>query len=117
MWEVKVSRFPFMGWRLFTLQPLKAGEQVLPFVGESYSKSDFRALWRSDTRFRQYVLRADDNIYIDGDVCDGNMAGFINSSRGRSFIANVLWEYCPLPAPWNSRDWDYTMMIAARDIA
>ena len=68
-------------------------------------------------RFVHYVLRAENNVYQDGDVLNGNVAGFINSSAGREYLCNVLWEYSSLPRPWNRNEWGYTMTIAVRDIA
>ena len=72
---------------------------------------------RINPRFIRYVLRAENNVYQDRDVLNGNVAGFINSSAGRKYLCNVLWEYSSLPRPWKSNDWGYTMTIVVRDIA
>jgi hypothetical protein len=117
LWEVKVSNFPFMGWGLFALEPAKARDQLLPFVGETYSNAEFQLLWELNPRFQRYVLWVEDDVYLDGDIGGGNIAGFINSSKGRMTIGNVLWKYYPLLASWNARDWGYMMIVAVRNIA
>ena len=55
-------------------------------------------------------------MYIDGDVVKGNVAGFINSSIGRTQIGNVVWEFRMLPKLWNTKEWGYVITIASRDI-
>ena len=50
-------------------------------------------------RFKSYVFKVEDDIYIDGKVERDNVAGFINSSIGREEITNVVWEYSLLPKP------------------
>jgi hypothetical protein len=49
---------------------------------------------------KRYVLKVEDDIYIDGIVERDNVAGFINNSIGREEIGNVVWEYSMLPKPW-----------------
>jgi hypothetical protein len=56
LWEVKVSNFPFMGWGLFALESAKAGEELLPFSGRLYTKSEFKTVSRANLRFIWYVL-------------------------------------------------------------
>ena len=43
-WEVKVSTHAFMGWGLFTLEVTKVGDELLPFVGQWFSKTKFKNL-------------------------------------------------------------------------
>ena len=66
-----------------------------------------------DLQSMQYVKK---NVYEDGDVLNGNVAGFINSSIGREHIGNAIWEYVSLPTPWNPKTWGYIMTVATRDI-
>ena len=68
------------------------------------------------SRFKSYVLEAEDDIYIDGSVERGNVAGFINNSIGQKEIANVVWEYSMLPKPWKMTEWGFVMTITSRDI-
>jgi hypothetical protein len=110
MWEVRVSMYAFMGWGLFCLQAAEARDELLSFIGRMYSKAESKALLNLNPRFIRYVLKADQNVYQDGDVEHGNVAGW-------SHIANILWEYCPLPRPWNRKEWGYTMTVASKDIA
>ena len=63
-------------------------------------------------RFKSYVLRADDDIYMDGSVERGNVARFTNSSIGREEIGNVVWKYSMLPKPWKMIEWGFVMTIA-----
>ena len=116
MWEVKVSNFPFMGWGLFALQPTRARDELLPFVGRIYSEAEFTTMQALDPRFIRYVLKANRDVYVDGDVEYGNVAGYINSSKGCTDICNVFWEYSACRRPWNNKEWEYTMTIAKRDI-
>ena len=95
-----------MGWGLFALQPTRAGDELLPFVGRTYLKAKFKTMQALSPRFIRYVLKAEADVYQDGDVEHGNVAGFINSSIGRSHISNVFWEYSTLPRPWNTEDGD-----------
>ena len=115
-WEVKISKFSFMGWGLFAMDPAKAGDILLPFVGPQYTTSEYRKMKTLVPRFKSYVFKVEDDIYIDGRVERGNVAGFINSSIGREEIANVVWEYSLLPKPWNNDEWGFVMTIASRDI-
>lgn len=39
-----MSCFPFMRWGLYALDPSKAGTELLPFVGPSYSVAKFEVL-------------------------------------------------------------------------
>lgn len=117
LWEVKVSSFPFMGWGLFALQPAKAGDELLPFSGRLFTKSEVKIISGVNPRFIRYVLRAESDVYQDGDVMNGNVAGFINSSTGREYLCNVVWEYSSLPRPWKRSEWGYTMTIALTNIA
>jgi hypothetical protein len=106
-----------MGWGLFALESAKAGEELLPFLGRLYTKSEFKIVSWANLRFIRYVLQAENDVYQDGDVLSGNVAGYINSSAGKSNLCNVLWEYSSLPRPWKQSEWGYTMTIALRDIA
>jgi hypothetical protein len=115
-WEVKISGFLFMGWGLFAMDPAKAGDILLSFVGPQYTRSEYRRMISLVPRFKSYVLKAEDDIYIDGRVERGNVAGFINSSIGREEIGNVVWEYSLAPKPWNKDEWGFVMTIASRDI-
>jgi hypothetical protein len=90
---------------------------MLPFVGALYSKAEFTTLHDLDPRLIQYAMKVKQNVYQDGNVRHGNVAGFINSSTSRNDIANVYWEYYNLPRPWNSKKWGYIMTMAMRDIA
>jgi hypothetical protein len=67
MWKVRVSSYPFMGWGLFALQPARAGDEFLPFVGRTYSKAEFKTMKALSPRFIRYVLRAETDVYQDGD--------------------------------------------------
>ena len=40
--------------------------------------------------FKSYVLKAKEDIYIDGSVEKGNVVGFINNSIGREETGNVV---------------------------
>lgn len=115
-WEVKVSQFPFMGWGLFALEAAKAGDELLPFVGPELDAQEFRIAHRTSPRFRRYALAATEEMFVDGDVELGNVAGFINSSEGRSEIQNCQWDFVPLPAPWNPSHHGYVITVASRDI-
>lgn len=115
-WEVRVSNFPFMGWGLFALQPAKEGEELLPFVGPQYTLGEYRALKKAQPRVKSYAMQVEPDLYIDGDVMKGNVAGFINSSIGRKEIGNVVWEFRMLPKPWNKQEWGYVITMATKDI-
>lgn len=102
---------------MYTLESAKDGEELLPFVGALYSRAKFRSLQDLNPKVKRYAMKVKSNLYQDGDVEHRNVVGFINSSAGRSHIANVFWEYCNLPRPWNKKKWGYTMTMAMRDIA
>ena len=61
-------------------------------------------------------MQVEPDLYIDGDVVKGNVAGFINSSIGRKEIGNVVWEFYMLLKPWNKHEWGYIITKASRDI-
>ena len=98
-WGVKVSNFPFMGWGLFAIQSAKEGEELLPFLGPQYTSAEYKILSKAQPRMKSYVMQAESDLYIDGDVVKGNVAGFINSSIRRTEIGNVVWEFRMLPKP------------------
>ena len=55
---------------------------------------------------KSYVMQAESDLYIDGDVVKGNVTGFINSSIGCTEIGNVVWEFRMLPNPRTLRNGD-----------
>ena len=83
----------------------KGRDELLPFVGRTYSKAEFKTIQALSPQFIRYVLKAEADVYQDGDVEHGNVAGFINSSIGHSHISNVFWEYSTFPRPWNTKEW------------
>jgi hypothetical protein len=105
-----------MGWGLFAMDPAKADDNLLPFVGPQYTQTEYRKMISLVPRFKSYVLKAEDDIYIEGRVKRGNVAGFINSSIGQEEIDNVVWEYSLAPKPWNNDEWGFVMTTASRDI-
>ena len=90
-WEVRVSTHPHMGWGLYAMEAAKSGDELLPFVGKRFSKVEFCRRCEEDKRFLKYAIRLKKNVYQDGDVLNGNVAGFINSCIGREHIGNALW--------------------------
>ena len=105
-----------MGWGLFAFQPAKEGEELLPFVGPQYTSAKYRALSKAQQRMKSFAMHVEMDLYIDGDVMKGNVAGVINSFIGRKEIQNVVWEFCMLPKPWNKQEWGYIITKASRDI-
>ena len=93
-----------MGWGLFAIQPAKEGEELLPFVGPQYTSAEYKILSKAQPRMTSYMMQAESDLYIDGDVVKGNVAGFINSSIGRTEIGNVVWEFRMLPKSWNTKE-------------
>ena len=61
--------------------------------------------------FKSYVLKAEEDIYIDGSVEKGNVVGFINNSIGREEIGNVVWEYSMLSKPWKENEWGFVITL------
>lgn len=92
-----------MRWGLYALHSAKAGDELLPFVGALYTEVKFSILHNLDHQVRQYAMKLKSNVYQDGDVKHGNVAGFMNSSAGRKDIANVHWECCSLFRPWTCK--------------
>ena len=89
-WEVRVSNFSFIGWDLFALQPAKEGEKLLPFVRSQYTLVEYKTLSKAQQRVKSYTMQVELDLYIDGDVMKGNVAGFINNFIGRKEIRNVV---------------------------
>jgi len=58
---------------------------------------EFKSMYKANPRFLKYELQLEKDVYQDGDVLNGNVAGFINSSNGREEIGNVQWKYMFLP--------------------
>ena len=79
-----------MGWGLYAMEAAKASDELLPFVGNFLSEAEFHRMRQADQRFAKYAIRVKKNVYEDGDVLNGNVAGFINSSLRREHIGNVL---------------------------
>ena len=71
----------------------------------------------ANPRFIKYALRLKKIVYRDGNVLNGNIVGYINSSIGREEEGKVRWDYVSLPAPWNPKVWGYAMTVATREIA
>ena len=117
-WEIRVSTFPYMGWGLFTLQNLGPEEELIPFTGPYYTVNQYNKMRGFFPRVKCYALNAEKEIYIDGDVEKGNVAGYINSSANRrEEIENVLWEYHDVdPRPWNKKEWGYVMTRSMKPI-
>ena len=113
---MKVSKLSFMGWGLFAIQPTNEGEELLPFVGPQYTSTEYKIFSKAQPRMKLYVMQAESDLYINGDVVKGNVAGFINSSIGRTQIGNVVWKFGMFPKPWNTKEWGYVITIVTRDI-
>ena len=88
-----------MGWGLFALQAARKGEDLLPFVGPQFTLAEFKTLKKALPRVKSYIMQVEPDLYIDRDVLEGNVAGFINSSIGREEVGNVVWEFCMSPKP------------------
>lgn len=106
-----------MGFGLFTLNPIHKYEELIPFTGPRYIAKEYKALAKYYPRLCRYVLREDDDSWVDGDVENGNVAGYINSSAQREELQNVDWGFQPYPRPWDLKEWGYTMTRALCDIA
>ena len=89
-WEVEILKFSFMYWGLFAMDPAKADDILLSFVGPQYTTSDYQKMKNLVSRFKSYVLKLEDDIYINGSVKKGNVAGFINNFIWREEIGNVV---------------------------
>lgn len=46
-------------------------------------------MFKANSHFIKLVLQLKKNVYQDGDVLNGRIAGLINNSIGREEIANV----------------------------
>ena len=66
--------------------------------------------------FKSYILKAEEDIYIDRSMKKDNVVGFINSFIEREEIGNVVWEYNMFLKPWKKNEWGLIMTIASRNI-
>ena len=105
-----------MVWGLFAMHSAKSRDGFFPFVGPQYTKFEYWKMINLVPRFKNYVSKAEDDIYIDGSVERGNVVGFINSSIGWEEIDSVVWKYSMLPKPWKMIEWGFVMTIASKDI-
>jgi hypothetical protein len=64
------------------------------------------------------VLNGHDNFFINNDVENGNVVGYINSSSNRRLeIKNCIWEYNEVePKPWDEKEWGSVMTISTKPI-
>lgn len=92
--EIKVSTHTIMGWGLFLLEVAKVGDKFLPFVGQWVSKTEFKTMCNANSQFIKYALRLKMTVYHDGDIRNGNIAGYINSSIGREKMQMCVGSMC-----------------------
>lgn len=59
-----------MGWDLFATDSVKACDILLPFVGSQYTKSKYQKMKSLLPRFKSYVLKVEDDIYMDVRIHD-----------------------------------------------
>ncbi len=64
------------------------------------------------------MLNGHDNFFINNDVENGNVVGYINSSSNRRLeIKNCIWEYNEVePKPWDEKEWGSVMTISTKPI-
>lgn len=122
-YEVCTSNLPSAGKGLFCKESIKKNEVLFPYGGPRYMYSEWEVLSTYYPRMKSYGMIAmseekiEDNNVIVGDVLEGNVAGYMNSSLHNSSITNVIWEWVPGPAPWKDvYDEGYVMTIACKDI-
>ena len=56
-WEVRLSRFPFMGWGLFLVDGAKKDEDLIPYTGPHLTKAEYKKVSAVDPRIKRYALQ------------------------------------------------------------
>lgn len=99
---VRASTIKGAGLGLFLHTPLKIGVTILHYGGDKYNIQYWKKLCEVYPRASRYsflehpkVDCKDDLVYIVGDVEDGIMAGYINSSHGLNISPNVRYTLDP----------------------
>lgn len=118
------------GEGLFVLENLHKDDILFPYGGPRYKLQHWKQLCAFYPRMKTYALVENDMRgvpeseirIIMGDVEEGNVAGYINSSIFNKALTNVKWEYVPFLKPWrsqnstNPRDYGFVATIATKDI-
>lgn len=109
--KVQASTIQGAGLGLFVHTPLTKGVTILHYGGDKYYYHDWKKLCSKYPRASKYSMVEDpkvdcidDWVYIVGDVEDGNVAGYINSSHGMVLRPNVCYALAPSLPPWHSKD-------------
>jgi hypothetical protein len=86
------------------LEVAKAGEELLPFVGRLYTKAEFRVLKEVNPHLKKYALRAEANVYQDGDVVHGNVASSSIALQVKRTLATYIGsgQICLGPGTYRS---------------
>jgi len=117
IYKVSPSTLSNAGMGLFILTPAFKGEYLFPYIGIKYEHDTWKDLCFYYPRMRTYAVEEDPTTYIVGDVLDGNVAGYINSSFNDPSIGNVIWEFDPSIPPWdNEGNLGYIRTICQRNI-
>ena len=117
IYKVSPSTLSNAGMGLFILTPTFKGEYLFPYIGIKYEHDTWKDLCFYYPRMRTYAVEEDPTTYIVGDVLDGNVAGYINSSFNDPSIGNVIWEFDPSIPPWdNEGNLGYIRRICQRNI-
>ena len=106
--EVRLSCIQGAGYGLFVHTTLESGVTILNYGGNKYRFQDWKKICKIFPRASKYSLLEDplvkekeDRLYIIGCVEEGNVAGYINSSRSTSFHPNVRYTFDPSFPEWH----------------
>lgn len=106
--EVKLSCIQGAGYGLFVHTTVESGVTILHYGGPKYSFHEWKKICRLFPRAIKYSLVEDpkvkeeeDRAYILGFVEEGNVSGYINSSRCMNFHPNVRYTLDPSLPPWH----------------
>lgn len=126
-YEVRLSNMKDSGHGLFFRCNVGKGEALFPYGGKCYKHSKWKDLWPYYPRMKQYALYEDPRVAVKdlcvivGDVIDGNVAGYINSSYKCKELTNVEWRLEPGNGPWMEdgaplRSHGYMMTISLKEL-
>lgn len=69
-----MSKHPYMRWGVFAIQATKANDELLPFVGQLFLKTEFKGMCKANPWFINYVLELKKIVHEDEDVLNGDIA-------------------------------------------
>ncbi len=89
MLQVKKSSIPGSGKGLYTTTPIKKGEQIIVYEGDTLTWKEVRARYNNDILDANYLFWVKSNVWIDAQETMESKARYANDANGFSRVKGL----------------------------